>query len=127
MITEFKIYEQSSYSLKRVFEKIKINKEIPKVGDYILMQINTKDLLYSDELNNFINNTYGVVYKIYDDNKNIRVLYKNIPERCIPWFAAGHMGEETTKTRIFSIDNINEFAKTKEELDLKLSMKKFNI
>lgn len=117
----------------KIYEKIRV----PEVGDFVLIHIKVEELPYSDELNNFINNTYGIVYKIYD-NKNIRVLYKNIPERCIPWFAAGapgllpwyrpdYMGEETTKTRIFSIDNINEFAKTKEELDLKLSMKKFNI
>lgn len=106
----------------KIYEKIRV----PEVGDFVLIHIKVEELPYSDELNNFINNTYGIVYKIYD-NKNIRVLYKNIPERCIPWFAADYMGEETTKTRIFSIDNINEFAKTKEELDLKLSMKKFNI
>jgi len=35
MITEFKVYEQSSYSLKRIFENI----DEPEVGDYVITKI----------------------------------------------------------------------------------------
>lgn len=35
MITKFKIYEQSSYSLKRIFENV----DEPEVGDYVITKI----------------------------------------------------------------------------------------
>ena len=113
MITQFKIFENLKSELK--------------VGDYVLMRSNAS----AKELLEFINNNIGQVIKINNfEDLRIRVRYNNIPDNVIPWFGFAERQfppSIRTAARIFDINQIVEFAKTKEELELKLAAKKYNL
>ena len=98
------------------FETITESKKM-QVGDYILIR-STRN---PEDLNNFINNNIGQIKKI--ESKSIRVMYDDIPEKFYKNFHTKDEGDG----RLFGKDQIVEFAKTKENLELKIQMKKFNI
>jgi hypothetical protein len=95
-------------------------------GDYVL--VNDK----SNAVKNFTNNNIGKVYKIInhhiiDDGtleKYFKVVFENIPNSLAPWFDEySNVGQ----TRQYKIHEIILHAKTKEELELKMKAKKYNI
>lgn len=118
MITNFKIFENT--------------KELPKIGDYILARTNSE----LPGVKEFINNTIGVVVDItyndliYPEKPEMIVHYKNVPKGNVrSWFGLKypnsiHIGNNCTS---FLPDDIVVFASTKEELELKLDVKNFNL
>lgn len=107
MITVFKIFE---------------NIETIEIGDYVYINPNYgQNTILSDSnrgLNTikFIINNIG---KIIFINKYIKVKFYNIPYEYIRYFLKN--------SRLFSKKDIFVFAKTKEELELKLQSKNYNI
>jgi len=102
MITQFKIFEVLQSELE--------------VGDYVLMRSSVHSIV------EFINNTIGKIIGFdYDKYNNIKVTYDNIPEDLRTyWF-------NNTNDRDFNINQVVEFSKNKEELELKLAAKKYNL
>jgi len=100
------------------FEK-KTNVEISR-GDYVLMNYTPSHKTLID-LSNFINNTIGIVSKISDDF--IYVKYDAVPITLQRFF------DKTNEIncRMMYIEDIVDFAKSKEELELKLQANKYNL
>ncbi|MCK9416128.1 hypothetical protein M0Q97_05670 [Candidatus Dojkabacteria bacterium] len=120
MITQFKIFEN--------------NEKIPEIGDYICVFVDY-DNINTDVKNfyDFINNKIGIVY--YNDvfntnNYVVEIIYSDIPENLKYFF--------TKKSKIFINEIIYEYSTTvdikyvvtfgtKEEVKLKLKIKKYNL
>lgn len=114
-----------------------INDTEPEVGDYILIKVNLQEYGKKEIINNFINNTIGKVYKIYNDD--IRVSYENIPDEIKGWFskpiytpslkfinAIKGVGEGEY-TRLFSKDRIVVFSKNKKDVEPYIQANKYNL
>jgi len=96
----------------------------PKVGDYVLINVDFDNR----KLTNFINSTIGKVSTIelysdmeikYPEHDEIEVEYEYIPSHIRIWFF--------NKKRKFKIRRIVEFGKTPEELELKIASKNYNL
>jgi len=103
-----------------------------KVGDYVLIIITAYFDLYRD----FINNTIGRIVKItpvYSHNYrqevilkyyNIEVSYSNVPVECANMF----IKTKNDKYRVdFPSYMIYKYSKNKEDLEIILNSKKFNL
>jgi hypothetical protein len=114
----------------KIFEKLK---DVPEIGDYAIMQILTGDF----KLDNFVNNTIGQIsdvqlsepdpsmsVNLYNEIQRIGVIYNNVPVKIRWWFSK--MSHNKYK-RLYTPNNLVEFAKTKEELELKLNANKYNL
>lgn len=107
----------------KTFEQQQIRYDIPKddicEGDYVLVDDR------SNAVKDFTNNNIGKVYKIINHHvKKFMVVYENMPPRLAPWFDEySNVGQ----TRTYKIHEIIVWAKTKEELELKMKAKKYNI
>jgi len=120
MITKFKIFEDLQ----------------PKIeaGNYVLMN----SVSMYDSVRKFINNNIGQIIELGPDS--IRVKYDNMPKNIMnihlraigqPTWNREPNGDfssvRISTIKIFDIDQVVEFAKTKEELELKLAAKKYNL
>lgn len=118
----------------KIFEKLK---EIPEVDDYAIMQILTGDF----KLDNYVNNTIGQIcdvqlsypdpeitaitnVELYEEIQRIGVIYNNVPVKIRWWFSK--MAHNKYK-RLYTPNKLVEFAKTKEELEMKLNANKYNL
>lgn len=125
-------------------KKFNENTSKPKIGDYVLIETDSSNKKIVD----FINNTIGKIIHI-DDNKidiwgnisigDILVKYDNVPfnrgSANINWFIELNPNIEDTCVRHYGIqygrhfhpNRIVEFGKTREELEIKLQAKKYNL
>lgn len=85
-------------------------KNIPKKGDYVIMKSESND----ERIQDFINNNIGRI-KEYWPGSNVRVRFYDVPT---------YFGDTV---RLFSKNQIVAFAPTKKELELKLSINKYNL
>lgn len=117
------------------FENIE---DVPKVGNFVLISMNRSNSVIKfggiempryNKIKDFVTHNIGKIVnirlKIVDEfyNKSagdLRVEYDNIPKDIQSWFSKDNK-------RAFSVDQIVEFGKTKEELEEKLMTKKYNI
>ena len=97
-----------------------------EVDDYVLVKINITSIILKNriEINNYINNTIGKVYKFNNEKHIIYVLYENVPENIQHYF---NKKGNSNFYRGFDFDRIVEHSKTIDELKMKLKTKKFNI
>ena len=104
-----------------------IENTTPEVGDCVLINIDT--IIIKGKIRDFVNNTIGEIIdirlKIEDEFDNeslgdLRVKYSNVPKDIQSWFFNGNI-------RTFNINQMIEFGKTKEELELKIMSKKYNL
>ena len=103
----------------KTFENIE---NLPEIDDWVIM----KTLSSHNIVKNFINNTIGEVVnldKTNIQNIDITVMYYDIPED----FKKLMNVDSDVYVREFRSNQIVEFAKTKEELELKLQSNKYNI
>lgn len=116
----------------KTFEKLQ---EQPEVGDYVL--INTVSTIKG--VSEYINNTFGQIIDIQPDKidiwdfksvGDIVVKYTDVPSEIKSWF---NKNKNITRNyarefdRRFSPEQVVAFAKTKEELELKLTANKYNL
>ena len=96
----------------------------PKIGDYVLINVDFDNRVLTD----FINKTIGIVtgVELYSDmgikdtqHDEVEVEYDYIPPDIDVWFF--------NKKRKFKIRRIVEFGETPEELELKIASKKYNL
>lgn len=117
MITNFKLFE---------------NKLEPSVGDYVFLHI-SDNRLTDDNLYDFLDNNIGQItsmreYKSYVLNKDdICVKYFNVPDFLKNSLKNRATKNGTTYYGYFSVTDIVVFAKTIDELKIKLNAKKYNI
>ena len=106
MITNFKMFET-------------INENSPEIGDYVIC--NEIDSEFEDEINLFISNNVGefVRFDIYDAKYPYYIYYENAPDNLKVYFF--------NNARNMRIDEISYWSKNKEELELILKSKKFNL
>ena len=100
-----------------LYFKESLYKDKPKIGDYVLLDIQASN---SRDLEKFVNSNVGQIVGVkpgYDED--VAVKYYNIPKNIKTWFWGGD-------SRMFHINNIAEFG-TKEEMELKLQVKKYNL
>lgn len=96
----------------KLFEEL----NIPRVGDYVLLEIEFSN---SIELQNFINNNIGKIIRRNVNHENLDIQYVDIPENIKYCFS-------TKNSRVFHIHNIIIFG-TKEQMELELQVKKYNL
>ena len=92
----------------------------PEIGDYVLCKAPNSAL--NPYLIDYLNSNFGQIVDEFTTNTmgiNYYVEYENIPEELKPKFLKSK--------RIYREDSIIEYAKTKEELEVKLSAKKYNL
>jgi len=96
-----------------------------KIGDYALMKIAVyNSFVTSDKIYyKYINTTIGKICNIRKYN-GINISYENVPYEIKGYFCNNSDG---LYERNFSNDELFEYGKTIEELQLKLQTKKFNI
>jgi hypothetical protein len=110
MIINFKIFE----NLNNI-----------SVGDYVLINSNDSNIY----LKKFINNNIGKVFHIMKFTENVirlKIVYENIPSKLDSMFQSSIIKNDG-KYRQYNIDDVVLHAKTKEELELKMKAKKYNI
>lgn len=104
----------------KIFEKV----NIPEVGDYAIMQIQTTDR----GIDNFVCNTIGKISDIQWSTdgivQRIGVIYTDVPNKLQWWFS--RMGPNRYK-RNYTPNRLSQFAKTKEELEMILNANKYNL
>ena len=106
----------------KTFESMNIMNE----GDYALFYYDeiaqfAYSVRFSQELKELINNNIGKIKHISNSTYNwISVEYDNIPSNL--QYNFHHDG-----TILLDKDNVVEYAKTKEELEIKLSINKYNL
>ena len=105
------------------FENVKIE---PKIGDYVIIEPSSLFVhgsTFSDlTTKEFISNNIGQITHIQNPEQCrpiISVRYFNIPSHLIKFFH--------TYCRDYRKDEIVEISKNKEELELKLQAKKYNL
>lgn len=97
----------------------------PKIGDYILVNVDFK----GNEYQNFVNNNVGKIKNI-KLSKNIpnerlaTVEYRNIPDSILYRFDGYDLSKNVTQ---IVVDDIIEWSKTKKEMQVMLSGKKYNL
>ena len=95
------------------------------VGDYVLMcqKLNTSGQNYK----NFIDNNIGKIMDIHERESVILLTYENIPEELLFEFRERKIGDIIFYGKWFNMLNIVEHGKTKEEVELKIHSKKYNL
>jgi len=121
MITKFKLFE---------------SERKPEVGDFVLLKLPEakKDMqfpwLFDFVYNkvNFINNNIGKI--VYVGKTRINVEYDNIPKELTteenPYFNLYFPQNKNKGWKDFSINYINEYGKTKEEIKMRIIAKEQN-
>ena len=117
----------------RTFESI----NGPSVGDYVIVK---SDFLDVDEeepnihiFNNFVNTTIGKLIKV--DSSIVIISYDNVPDIIKDWFASDIESKRAFKLGDLVGDNIRSFklsevvgwARTKEDLEIKINANRYNI
>jgi len=93
--------------------------ELPKVGDYVIIETHTFD----DDFDDFINNTIFKVVKCWKDREGhyeVRLKCNYVPKKFSIYFFEGN-------EIIYWASIIKEIAKTRKELEVKLSANKYNL
>ena len=113
MITKFKIYEA-------------INQGKPKVGDYVILnysETNTNDIKKSL----FIDNSVGKIFRKEEEFFYVR--YYNIPEEILKDFKYSDYsdGIRVGNSVFIHTDDILYWSEDKEELEVILTAKKYNL
>ena len=103
------------------------NNEEPQVGDYVIWEDSTRKV---EDFQNFICNTIGQIVKIYndgdyDDDFPYVIKYENIPYEILAAFSYDDYPEKCT--RIMCKEEIIHFSKNKEDLEIILKAKEYNI
>jgi hypothetical protein len=108
MIITFKIFENS--------------KQEPKIGDYVICTLLDPDIINKNPiLNDFLSNNIGKIIEIGQDRIKLYVVkYDNIPEVISYRFSHDN-------TRLFAKDDFLYFSSNKEDLEIYLNSKKYNI
>jgi len=119
----------------KYLKKFEDLQEVPKVGDYVLIITDSSN----EHFKEFINNTIGVLEHIIkhkpdiwgnESEDSVSIKYENVPPMIKDMF---YLSPFITKDygrqgfREFDIKKIVAFAKTKEELEIKLSANKYNL
>jgi len=95
------------------------NSNNPKVGDYVICnEIENRDIL-----SEFISNNIGVVIRSFFGG-SYQVNYENIPDEIKKFFAND---EKYDGLRGMFRKEIIDFASSKEKLEIKLNIKKYNV
>ena len=93
--------------------------ELPEVGDYVVIETHTFD----EDYDKFINNTIFTVVECWlddDHNHAVRLKCDYVPKKFSIYFFEGN-------EIIYWSSLIKVIAKTKEELELKISANKYNL
>ena len=105
----------------KYIKKFENLKDEPEVGDYTICI--SPNFVVNEKLIDFIESNIGRITKMYDvsslKSKKYYILYDNVPISLEYYF--------DKNTRIFNEDEIIEFAKTKEDLEIKLQANKYNL
>jgi hypothetical protein len=111
----------------KTYESLKL----PQLGDFVITnyKIDVSDQRYRD-IENFVNNTIGKIYKIdYEPNVEYVLFpyyarYKNVPENIQWWFGKG---PKNNFHRSLNIDDILFFSPNKEDMKPYLTSNKYNL
>lgn len=104
--------------MKYLKEFDRLYSNYPDVGDYVIINTTSKGA----ELKEFINNNIGVATSV--GANTLRVSYENIPDSIIMHF---HRDDEGRLFSVEMIEDIVDFAKTKEDLEIILNANKYNL
>ena len=116
MITNFKIFEKNNE---------------PKIGDYVICYIDFSgikslpDAIY--DIEGFVNTNIGEIIGITDDSKNNYKIFYNLPDEMILAIHSSVPPTDRERTFYFNKDNILFCSNKKEECELFLKSKKYNL
>lgn len=107
----------------------------PEVGDYVIINVSPSA---DNNVREYIDNTIGVIHTIQDDRVdmwnnvitgNIIVKYINVPNEIRSWFHYEGTRKKYGRKyfRSFDTQQIYAFSKSKEELELMLQTKNYNL
>ena len=103
--------------------KLYQNYKGPKIGDYVL--VNTD--FNGNEYQNFVNNNVGKIKNIKhskSDERLATIEYKNIPASILYRFDGYDLSKNVTQ---IVFDDIIEWSKTRKDMQVMLTGKKFNL
>jgi len=111
------------------------NLEEPEIGDYVLLQVNRN---FSNDYKNFINNNIGEIVSIdkntYTKARHFEIRYYidtfeefSKMKDSFRYISFDVENEEYYFSNLFNPDYVVEFGKTKEEVELKIATKKYNL
>ena len=111
----------------KTFENIKE----PEIGDYVLMTIENKKGFYP-AYTSFIENNIGEILSRVGNRIEVRYYvstYEEFSKMQTHFRYISHDFEENEYyfSNIFYVNSVLEFGKTKEEVELKVSTKKYNL
>lgn len=102
------------------------SKDKPQIGDYVLCRYAGMKRTDNEEYFDFITNTIGQIVKI-DDEDEVQPLYyvhyENVPDK----LKSHWNGYYVLDKEPFRKKNITDWAKTKEDLELKIKSEIYNI
>jgi hypothetical protein len=103
-----------------------------EIGDYVLVNMKSSRNIMPEEYMYFLNNNIGRLLKEDADNWNDYLIGYEIapPDRSSIYFLKKDYTRKYKKiyyTRWINSDSVIDFSKSKEELQLKLDAKKYNI
>ena len=99
----------------KLFEKL--NKKSPQVNDYVLC-CHKVMVFKTNDLNDFIHSNIGII--IDKDNSGYFIKYKNIPDDCGTFFTDDGV-------MLFFEEEIEYWSKYKEDLEMIINIKKYNV
>lgn len=113
----------------KAFEEINISN--PHTGDYVICYSDSSRMIESN-INLFLSNNIGKVFSVDDYNNQIDVTYENIPDKLLNFFEGKRKissSEENKSTYIITLgqSTIKHLSNDKQELEVILNTKKFNI
>lgn len=85
----------------------------PQIGDYVKMRSLGVD---NTPFKIFLDNNVGQIKDI--NKKNVYVYYENVPD---------HLVSFPNNSRVFLLSQLEEFSKTKEDIEIKISANKYNL
>jgi hypothetical protein len=115
----------------KYFEHIDLEESEITIGDYVSLKIRFRENTPYSDTYIFMNNNIGRLLKIDDNNwDDFLIGYDNVPDNIKNNF---HEKDYTRKhkkiyyTKWINSDRVEEYAKSKEELQLKIDTKKYNL
>lgn len=101
----------------KTFEYVVYLRDI-SVGDYVLLDETTR---YTDSgYISFLNNNIGQIVEIYDEDRTVKISYKNVPIILKRWLIDGEFA-------VYNLAKIKYHAKTKEEIEAMIASEKYNL
>jgi hypothetical protein len=107
----------------KYIKKFEHVKNMPEIGDYIIVECNNTMGKSYDDIFNFLNNSVGKVVgfgKVGIFNDGVKIKFYNVPKNLNNYFNPNHIN-------IFDLRNIVAFGKDKDDLIIQKKAREYNL